>query len=77
VCSVGTEKANTGPGYPRRTENSRTSDNSSTTQAVELKLLVVDEKNRKLIGLLRQKIFLHSEFNVTVMIMIIIIIATT
>jgi hypothetical protein len=69
--------ANTEPGYLRRTENSRTPDNSSITQAVELKLLVVDERNRKLIGLLGEEIFLHSEFTVTIMIMTVIIIATT
>ena len=69
--------ANTEPGYLRRTEDSRTPDNSSITQTVESKLLVVDESNRKLIGLLGEEIFLHSEFNVTVFIMTIIIIAMT
>ena len=74
---MGNDKANTEPGYLRRTEVSRTPDNSSITQAVELKLLVVDERNRKLIGLLGEEIFLRPEFNVTIMIMTIIIIATT
>ena len=74
---MGNDKANTEPGYLRRTEDSRTPDNSSITQAVQLKLLVVDERNRNLIGLLLEEIFRHSEIDVTTMTMIIIIIATT
>jgi len=66
---VGNDKANTESGYLRRTEDSRTPDNSSITQAVELKLLVVEERNRKLIGLLGEEIFLHSELNVTTLVL--------
>lgn len=74
---MGYGTANTEPGYLPRAEDSRTPDNSSITQAVELKLLVVEERSRKLIGLLGEEIFLHSELNVTIMIITIIIYATT